>query len=154
MFNGYTVPARKVMYLARSEAIKLNHEFIDTEHILLGLVEEGSGLGASVLRNIGLNSGTVRREVEQTVETGTHEVLTGQLPFTRRAKRVLELAVEESTLSGHNYFGTEHLLLGLMREDEGKAAHVLLNFGLTIDEVKEEIKKETARLGREKTAGG
>jgi ATP-dependent Clp protease ATP-binding subunit ClpC len=139
MFDRFTERARKVMTLARQEAQKLNNDYIGTEHILLGLVQEGSGVAAQVLKNLDVDLRKVRAEVERLVEQGTSPVSGSQLPFTPRAKRVLELALEEAQNLGHNYIGTEHLLLGLIRESDGPAAHVLQNLGVKPEEVREEV---------------
>jgi ATP-dependent Clp protease ATP-binding subunit ClpC len=139
MFDRFTERARKVMTLARQEAQKLNNDYIGTEHILLGLVQEGSGVAAQVLKNLDVDLRKVRAEVERLVEQGTSPVSGSQLPFTPRAKRVLELAMEEAQTLGHNYIGTEHLLLGLIRESDGPAAHVLQNLGVKPEEVREEV---------------
>jgi ATP-dependent Clp protease ATP-binding subunit ClpC len=139
MFDRFTDRARRVMGLARQEAQRFNHEYIGTEHILLGLIQEGSGVAANVLRNLDIDLDKIRREVEKIVQSGPSMVTMGQLPFTPRAKKVLELAVEEASNLGHNYIGTEHLLLGLIRENEGVAAQVLLNLGLKLEDVREEV---------------
>jgi ATP-dependent Clp protease ATP-binding subunit ClpC len=139
MFDRFTERARKVMTLARQEAQKLNNDYIGTEHILLGLVQEGSGVAAQVLKNLDVDLRKVRAEVERLVEHGTSPVSGTQLPFTPRAKRVLELALEEAQNLGHNYIGTEHLLLGLIRESDGPAAHVLQNLGVKPEDVREEV---------------
>lgn len=139
MFDRFTDRARKVMQLARSEAMRFNHESIGTEHILLGLVQEGSGVAANVLKNLGLDLAKIRHEVEKTVQASQSGAVVGQLPFTPRAKKVLEFAVDEATALGHNYIGTEHLLLGLLRESGGKAAQVLLNLGVRMEEAREEV---------------
>ena len=117
MFDRFTDRARRVMGLARQEAQRFNHEYIGTEHILLGLIQEGSGVAANVLRNLDIDLDKIRREVEKIVQSGPSMVTMGQLPFTPRAKKVLELSVEEASNLGHNYIGTEHLLLGLIREN-------------------------------------
>ncbi|MDC3379248.1 ATP-dependent Clp protease ATP-binding subunit [Planctomycetota bacterium] len=139
MFDRFTDRARKVMGLARQEAQRFNHQYIGTEHILLGLIQEGSGVAANVLRNLDVDPEKIRVEVEKIVQDGPTMVTMGQLPFTPRAKKVLELAAEEATNLRHNYIGTEHLLLGLIRENEGVAAQVLMNLGLKLDEVREEV---------------
>jgi ATP-dependent Clp protease ATP-binding subunit ClpC len=139
MFDKFTDRARKVMALAREEAKRFNHEYIGTEHILLGLVKEGSGVAANVLQNLDIDLKKIRLEVEKIVQTGPDLVSVGQLPFTPRVKKVLEYAIEEARAMGHNYIGTEHQLLGLLREQEGVAAQVLLNLGVKLDDVREEV---------------
>jgi ATP-dependent Clp protease ATP-binding subunit ClpC len=139
MFDRFTDRAKKVMSFARQEAMKFNHEYIGTEHILLGLVQEGSGVAANVLKNMTIDLEKIRHEVEKIVKTGPSMVTMGQLPFTPRAKKVLELSLEEASQLSHNYIGTEHLLLGLIRENEGIAAQVLMNLGIKLDEVREEV---------------
>src|SRR5262247_3479566 len=139
MFDRFTDRARKVMNLAKSEAQRLNHEYIGTEHILLGLVQEGSGVAANVLRNMGIDLKRIRAEIEKLVKGSSTMVPMGNLPFTPRAKKVLELALEEASQLGHNYIGTEHLLLGLIKENEGIAARVLLNLGVKLEDVREEV---------------
>ena len=139
MFDRFTDRARKVMGLARQEAQRFNHQYIGTEHILLGLIQEGSGVAANVLRNLDVDPDKIRVEVEKIVQDGPTMVTMGQLPFTPRAKKVLELASEEATNLRHNYIGTEHLLLGLIRENEGVAAQVLMNLGLKLEDVREEV---------------
>src|SRR5262249_24164719 len=133
--------ARKVMQLANQEAQRFNHEYIGTEHILLGLVKEGSGVAANVLKNLDIDLRKIRLEVERIVQTGTgSEMVTmGKLPHTPRAKKVIEYSIEEARNLGHNYVGTEHLLLGLLREQEGVAAQVLMNLGLKLEDVREEV---------------
>ncbi|MSR18538.1 MAG: ATP-dependent Clp protease ATP-binding subunit [Phycisphaerales bacterium] len=139
MFERLTDRARKVMALANQEAQRFNHEYIGTEHILLGLVKEGSGVGASVLKNLGIDLRKVRLEVEKLVKSGPEMVTMGKLPQTPRAKKVVEFAIEEARNLNHNYVGTEHLLLGLLREQDGVAAQVLLNLGLKLEEVRVEV---------------
>ena len=139
MFDRFTDRARKVMGLARQEAQRFNHDYIGTEHMLLGLVQEGSGVAAAVLKNLDVDPKKIRHEVEKLVSSGTTMVQVGQLPFTPRAKNVLELSLEEATNLGHTYIGTEHLLLGLIRESEGIAAQVLRNLKVKLDDVREEV---------------
>ncbi len=139
MFERFTERARKVMALANQEAQRFNHEYIGTEHILLGLVKEGSGVGANVLKNLGVDLAKVRMEVEKVVKSGPDMVTMGKLPQTPRAKKVIEYAIEEAHQLSHNYIGTEHILLGLLREQEGVAAQVLLNLGLKLDDVRQEV---------------
>ncbi len=127
------------MALANQEAQRFNHEYIGTEHILLGLVKEGSGVGANVLKNLDVDLRKVRLEVEKLVKSGPDMVTMGKLPQTPRAKKVIEYAIEEARNLNHNYVGTEHLLLGLLREHDGVAAQVLMNLGLKLEEVREEV---------------
>ncbi|MFT5081374.1 MAG: ATP-dependent Clp protease ATP-binding subunit ClpC [Planctomycetota bacterium] len=139
MFDRFTDRAKKVMNLARQEAQRFNHEYLGTEHVLLGLVQEGSGVAANVLKNMGVDLNRIRAEVEKLVKSGPSMVTMGQLPFTPRAKKVLELSMEEAQNLGHNYIGTEHLLLGLIKENEGIAAKVLTNLGVKLEDVREEV---------------
>jgi pantothenate kinase type III len=139
MYEGFTDRARNVMVLANQEAQRFNHEYIGTEHILLGLIKEGSGAAAYVLNNLGLDLRKVRLQVERLVQSGPDMVTMGKRPQTPRAKKVIECAMKEARNLDHNYVGTEHLLLGLMREEEGVAAQVLLNSGLEFDAIRNEI---------------
>jgi len=141
MYERFTDRARKVMQLANQEAQRFNHEYIGTEHILLGLVKEGSGVAANVLKNLDIDLRKIRLEVEKIVQTGpgTEMVTMGKLPQTPRAKKVIEYSIEEARNLNHNYVGTEHLLLGLLREQEGVAAQVLMNLGLKLEDVREEV---------------
>ncbi len=139
MFERFTDRARKVMALANQEAQRFNHEFIGTEHILLGLVKEGSGVGATVLKNLDVDIKKLRIEVEKTVKSGPDMVTMGKLPQTPKAKKVIEFAIEEARALNHNYVGTEHILLGLLREADGIAAQVLMNLGLKLEEVRQEV---------------
>ncbi|MCA8987932.1 MAG: ATP-dependent Clp protease ATP-binding subunit, partial [Planctomycetaceae bacterium] len=139
MFERFTDRARKVMQLANQEAQRFNHEYIGTEHILLGLVKEGSGVAANVLKNLEVDLRKIRLEVEKIVQTGPDMVTMGKLPQTPRAKKVIEYAMEEARNLNHNYVGTEHLLLGLLREQEGVAAQVLMNLGMKLEDVREEV---------------
>jgi len=139
MFERFTDRARKVMALANQEAQRFNHEYIGTEHILLGLVKEGSGVGAAVLKNLDVDIKKLRLEIEKLVKSGPDMVTMGKLPQTPRAKKVIEFAIEEARSLNHNYVGTEHLLLGLLRETEGIAAQVLMNLGLKLEDVRQEV---------------
>ncbi|GIW93036.1 MAG: ATP-dependent Clp protease ATP-binding protein [Pirellulaceae bacterium] len=139
MYERFTDRARKVMQLANQEAQRFNHEYIGTEHILLGLVKEGSGVAANVLKNLDVDLRRIRQEVEKLVQSGPEMVTMGKLPQTPRAKKVLEYAMEEARNLNHNYVGTEHILLGLLREQEGVAAQVLMNLGLKLEDVREEV---------------
>ncbi len=139
MYERFTDRARKVMQLANQEAQRFNHEYIGTEHILLGLVKEGSGVAANVLKNLDVDLRKIRLEVEKLVQSGPEMVTMGKLPQTPRAKKVIEYSMEEARNLNHNYVGTEHILLGLLRENEGVAAQVLMNLGLKLEEVREEV---------------
>src|ERR1700724_2742397 len=139
MYERFTDRARKVMQLANQEAQRFNHEYIGTEHILLGLVKEGSGVAANVLKNLDIDLRKIRLEVEKIVQAGPDMVTMGKMPQTPRAKKVIEYSIEEARNLGHNYVGTEHLLLGLLREQEGVAAQVLMNLGLKLEDVREEV---------------
>jgi ATP-dependent Clp protease ATP-binding subunit ClpC len=141
MHDKFTERVRKVIYLAREEAARLQHDYIGTEHLLLGVIREGEGIAATVLNNLGLDLDRIRQEVENMVSASGGTMTIGEIPFTPRAKRVLELAVEEARSLGHNYVGTEHLLLGLIREGEGVAAKVLLELGVDRKRVREETLK-------------
>jgi len=139
MSNRFTERAQRVILIAQEEAKRLNHDYVGTEHLLLGLIALGEGVAAQVLANLGVDLRRVRSEIEKIVGTGDNVMLLGEIPFTPRAKKVLELAVEEAQNMGHNYVGTEHLLLGLIREEEGVAARVLENLGVRLDVVREEV---------------
>ncbi|GAB4134990.1 MAG: ATP-dependent Clp protease ATP-binding subunit [Thermogutta sp.] len=138
-FERFTDRARKVIQLANQEAQRFNHEYVGTEHILLGLIKEGSGVAANVLRNLDVDLRKIRLEVEKLVQSGPDMVTMGRLPLTPRARKVLEYATEEARNLNHNYVGTEHILLGLLREQEGVAAQVLMNLGLKLEDVREEV---------------
>ncbi|MCO6459072.1 MAG: ATP-dependent Clp protease ATP-binding subunit [Pirellulaceae bacterium] len=162
MYERFTDRARKVMQLANQEAQRFNHEYIGTEHILLGLVKEGSGVAANVLKNLDVDLRKIRLEVEKLVQSGPEMVTMGKLPQTPRAKKVIEYSMEEARNLNHNYVGTEHILLGLLREQEGVAAQVLMNLGLKLDDVREEVLNllghglegsEGERGGREAASG-
>jgi ATP-dependent Clp protease ATP-binding subunit ClpC len=139
MYERFTDRARKVMQLANQEAQRFNHEYIGTEHILLGLIKEGSGVAANVLKNLDIDLRKIRLEVEKLVQSGPDMVTMGKLPQTPRAKKVIEYSMDEARNLNHNYVGTEHILLGLLREQEGVAAQVLMNLGLKLEEVREEV---------------
>ncbi len=141
MHDKFTERVRKVIYLAREEAARLQHDYIGTEHLLLGVIREGEGIAATVLNNLGVDLDHIRQAVENMVSSSGGTMTIGEIPFTPRAKRVLELAVEEARSLGHNYVGTEHLLLGLIREGEGVAAKVLLELGVDRKRVREETLK-------------
>jgi ATP-dependent Clp protease ATP-binding subunit ClpC len=135
MFERFTEKAIKVIMLAQEEARRLGHNFVGTEQILLGLIGEGTGVGSKVLKTLGVNLKDARVEVEKIIGRGSGFVAV-EIPFTPRAKRVLELSLEEARQLGHNYIGTEHLLLGLIREGEGVAARVLENLGIDLSKVR------------------
>jgi ATP-dependent Clp protease ATP-binding subunit ClpC len=138
MFERFTERARKVVFLAQQEAARLGHNVVGTEHLLLGLVAEGEGIAAKALEVLNIDLKTIRAEVERIIGSGEANPF-GEIPFTPRAKRVLELAVEEGRQMGHNYVGTEHILLGLIREGEGVAAQVLRNLGAELDTVRKQV---------------
>jgi ATP-dependent Clp protease ATP-binding subunit ClpA len=148
MYERFTDRARKVMQLANQEALRLNHEYIGTEHILLGLVREGTGVAVNVLKNLDIDLRMVRIEVENIVQAGPDVVTIGKLPLTPRAKRVVEYSLEEAATLDHQHVGTEHLLLGVLREQNGVASQVLFNLGVKIEGVRDEI---LALLGVKKT---
>jgi hypothetical protein len=150
MYERFTDRARKVMQLAQKEAERFNHDYIGTEHILLGLVKEGAGVAANVLKNLDIDLRTVRLEVEKIVMPGPEMVIMGRLPQTPRAKEVIKYAIEEARNLNHNYVGTEHLLLGLFREWEGVAAQVLRNLGVKVwrvSDLRAEILKYLGQVG-------
>ena len=160
MYERFTDRARKVMQLANQEAQRFNHEYIGTEHILLGLVKEGSGVAANVLKNLEVDLRKIRLEVEKLVQSGPEMVTVGKLPQTPRAKKVIEYSMEEARNLNHSYVGTEHILLGLLREQEGVAAQVLMNLGLKLEDVREEVLNllghglEGAEVGERAGRGG
>src|SRR5207302_1330662 len=151
--NGYnfTERVRKVLAMAREEAARLHHEYVGTEHILLGLIREGEGVAATVLQNLSVELDDIQQKIEETVMKGKGQQATGpDLPFTSRAKKVLELAMSEARELNHSYVGTEHLLLGLLREEKGIAAQVLTDAGVNL----EQARAETLRLlGSEMPSG-
>jgi ATP-dependent Clp protease ATP-binding subunit ClpC len=138
MFERFTDRARRVVVLAQEEARMLHHDFVGTEHLLLGLLHEGGGTGAKALQALDISLEPARREVAEIRGRG-HAAPTGHIAFTPRAKRVLELSLREALQLGHNYVGTEHLLLSLVREGEGVAAQVLVRLGADLNRVREEV---------------
>lgn len=154
MFDRFTERARKVIILAKEEAKRFNHDYIGTEHILLGLIKEGESVAAAVLQNLGLSLDTIRLEIEKLVQFGPSTVVSGDIPFTPKAKKVIELAMDEARRLGHNYIGTEHLLLGLIKEGEGVASHVLTNVGLDLNKVRSEVIKLLGSASPGGDAGG
>ncbi|MFI5257080.1 MAG: Clp protease N-terminal domain-containing protein [Gemmatimonadales bacterium] len=144
MINGYnfTERVRKVLALAREESARLRHEYVGTEHILLGLIREGQGVAATVLEFLSVDLNELRRKIEETVKTGNAAATTGpDLPYTGRAKKVLELSMSEARELGHSYVGTEHLLLGLLREEKGIAAQILNVAGVSTERAREEVRR-------------
>src|SRR4249920_1661767 len=138
MFERFTDRARRVVVLAQEEARVLDHNYIGTEHILLGLIHEGEGVAARALESLGISLEAVRTQVQEMIGPGD-EAPTGHIPFTPRAKKVLELSLREALGLGHNYIGTEHILLGLIREGEGVAAKVLIKLGGNLDRVRQQV---------------
>ncbi|HEX2150015.1 MAG TPA: Clp protease N-terminal domain-containing protein, partial [Actinomycetota bacterium] len=138
MFERFTDRARRVVVLAQEEARLLNHNYIGTEHILLGLISEGEGVAAKALESLGVSLDSVRSQVEEIIGTGSSSPQ-GHIPFTPRAKKVLELSLREALQLGHNYIGTEHILLGLIREGEGVAAQVLQKLGADLGRVRQQV---------------
>src|SRR2546421_390871 len=154
MFERFTERARQVVVLAQEEARTLKHNYIGTEHILLGLLREEEGLAARVLESLDITVERVRAQVVRIVGSG-EEVTSGQIPFTPRAKKVLELALREALSLGHNYIGTEHILLGLVRENEGVAARILLDFDADSEKIRNEVIRMLSGPGsRQRGAGG
>src|SRR4051812_44694412 len=138
MFERFTDRARRVVVLAQEEARLLNHNYIGTEHILLGLIHEGEGVAAKALESLGISLEAVRSQVEEIIGQGGSSP-SGHIPFTPRAKKVLELSLREALQLGHNYIGTEHILLGLIREGEGVAAQVLVKLGADLSRVRQQV---------------
>ncbi len=138
MFERFTDRARRIVVLAQEEARMLNHNYIGTEHILLGMIHEGEGVAAKALESLGISLEGVRAQVEEIIGRG-QQVPTGHIPFTDRGKKVMELSLREALQLGHNYIGTEHLLLGLIREGEGVAAQVLVKLGAELTRVRQQV---------------
>jgi ATP-dependent Clp protease ATP-binding subunit ClpC len=147
LFERFTERARQVVVLAQDEARALKHNYIGTEHILLGLLREEEGVAASVLESLDVTVEEVRAQVARLIGQGD-EVTTGQIPFTPRSKKVLELALREARSLKHNYVGTEHLLLGLVRENEGVAARILLDFDADAEKIRNEVIRLLTGPGR------
>jgi len=162
MGTRFTERAQRVILIAQEEAKRLNHDYVGTEHILLGLIALGEGVASQVLASLGVDLRKVRAEIEKIVGTGDNMMLLGEIPFTPRAKKVLEYAVEEAQHMSHSYIGTEHILTGLIREEEGVAARVLENLGLKLETVREEVlsilgemeQKETQKEAPQARQGG
>ena len=140
--NNFTPRAQQVLALARKEADRFNHNYVGTEHLLLGLIKLGQGVAVNVLQKLGLDLETVRMEVEKQVGTGPETKMVGNIPYTPRVKKVLALAQKEAKQLNHNYVGTEHILLGLLREGEGAAARILKSLDIDIERCRNEILKE------------
>ncbi|HEX6988997.1 MAG TPA: Clp protease N-terminal domain-containing protein, partial [Bacillota bacterium] len=141
MFGRYSERAQRVIVLAQEEARRLNYNYVGTEHLLLGLIREGTGIAAKALQSLGINLEQVRAEIEKVIGRG-NAPMSGEIGYTPRAKKVvMELAPEEARLLGHNYVGTEHILLGLIREGEGVAARVLENMGADLEKVRQQVIK-------------
>ena len=138
MFERFTDRARRVVVLAQDEARMLKHNYIGTEHILLGLIHEGEGVAAEALESLGISLDAVRQQVEEIIGQG-QQAPSGHIPFTPRAKKVLELSLREALQLGHNYIGTEHILLGLIREGDGVAAQVLVKLGADLNRVRQQV---------------
>src|SRR6516164_3092472 len=156
--SNFTPRAQQVLALARKEADRLNHNFIGTEHLLLGLIKLGQGVAVNVLQKMGLDLETVRMEVEKQVGTGPDQKVMGNIPYTPRVKKVIALAQKEAKALNHTYVGTEHILLGLLREGDGWAAKVLKNLDVDIEQTRQEILKEldpnfAAQQGEEQPQG-
>ena len=137
--HNFTPRAQQVLALARKEAARLNHNFVGTEHVLLGLISYGQGTGVAALRNMGIDLELVRREVEKCVGTGPENNPSLAIPYTPRVKKVLALAIKEARALNHSYVGTEHILLGLVREADGVAPRVLINLGVDLEKTRQEI---------------
>src|ERR1700742_4929878 len=154
--SNFTPRAQQVLALARKEADRLNHNFLGTEHLLLGLIKLGQGVAVNVLQKMGLDLETVRMEVEKQTPSGPDQKMIGNIPYTPRVKKVLALAAKEAKALNHTYVGTEHILLGLLREGDGVAARVLRTYGIDIEQTRQEILKEldpNFNSGEEQPAG-
>ena len=141
MNYNFTDRVRKVLAMAREEAIRLQHDYVGTEHILLGLIREGEGVAAAVLTNLNVDLDQIHEQVKESVKKGKATIALGELPYTSRAKKVLEFAMAEARELSHSYVGTEHLLLGLLREEKGIAAQVLNSLGIGMEEARSETLK-------------
>jgi len=154
MNDRFTQRVRKVLFLAREEAGRMQHDYIGTEHLLLGIIREGEGIAAQVIKRLGIDFEQIQRAVEEIVSPQSGAITIGEIPFTPRAKRVLELSIDEARLHSHNYVGTEHLLLALIKEGEGVAARVLNDLGADHEKVKREVMKALGAGARGPAAGG
>ena len=139
MFERFTDRARRVVVLAQAEARDLDHNYVGTEHILLGLLREGEGVAARALSSLGISLDAVRHRVEEIIGRGQQPAASGHIPFTPRAKKVMELSLREALQLGHDYIGTEHILLGLIREGDGVAAQVLIRLGADLNRVRHQV---------------
>ena len=146
--NNFTPRAQQVLALARKEADRFNHNYVGTEHLLLGLIKLGQGVAVNVLQKMGLDLETVRMEVEKQVGSGPETKMVGNIPYTPRVKKVLALAGKEAKALNHSYVGTEHILLGLLREGEGVAARVLKSLEVDIERTRNEILRSSIRISR------
>ena len=152
MFKRFTERARRVIILAREEAELYRHEYLGTEHILQGVIKDGGGIAVAIVQKSGVDLAQLKKELEKSLPRSSNSLIIGDIPFTSRAKKVLEFAVEEARSLNHNYIGTEHLLLGLLKEKEGVACRVLNSFGMFFDDVREKIVemfKEPTEANRE-----
>jgi ATP-dependent Clp protease ATP-binding subunit ClpC len=147
VFERFTERAKQVVVLAQDEARALSHNYIGTEHILLGLLREEEGLAARVLESLDITVEEVRAQVARIIGPGDEPIVSGQIPFTPRAKKVLELSLREALSLKHNYIGTEHILLGLVRENEGVAARILLDFDADAEKIRNEIMRVLSAPG-------
>jgi ATP-dependent Clp protease ATP-binding subunit ClpC len=152
MFERFTDRARRVIVDAQNEARSLSHSYIGPEHILLGLINEGDGVGAKALEAMQISTDTVRGRIEEITGRGQAPPSTGHIPFTPRAKKVLELSLREALQLGHNYIGTEHILLGLIHEGDGVAAQVLVGLGVELDRTRQLVTQILTGGHREETA--
>ena len=141
-FSNFTPRAQQVLALARQESDRFNHNYLGTEHLLLGLIKLGQGVAVNVLQGMGIDLETVRMEVEKQTGTGPDQKMIGNIPYTPRVKKVLDLARREAKNLNHTYIGTEHLLLGLLREGDGIAAQVLRNLDVNLEQARIEVLKE------------
>ena len=139
MFNRFTEQAKRAILLAQEEANRLNHGYLGTEHILLGLIRENEGIAANALKNSGIDLAQVRQEVEKVVGRAQGASFLGQVPLTFRANRALQLAAKEARQLGHDYLGTEHLLLGLAKDKQSLAAQILISLGVDLDQLRQEV---------------
>lgn len=150
MFERFDDRARKLLALANQQAQRFNHEYIGTEHIMLGLIREGSGVGINVLRKLNIDPRKIRLKLEEIIQPGPEMITMGKLPQTPQAKKVIEYAIEESRGMDHNYVGSEHLLLGLIRENNSATFQIMADMGVTLEAVKTEISQFNQEINQEK----